>query len=135
MNDKVFLDTNILIYSYTSTEPDKQAKARVIANLPSAIISTQVLKEFANIVHRKFELDWTSIHAALTEIEGNFNIHLNTSTTIKKACHIAQRYHFFFYDSLIIAAALEANCTTLYSEDMQHEQIIEERLTVRNPFV
>ena len=135
MNDKVFLDTNILIYSYTHSEPDKQVKARTIANLPNAIISTQVLKEFANIVHRKFKLEWASIHAALEEIEGNFDIHLNTSATIKQACLIAQRYRFSFYDGLIIASALEAGCSTLYSEDMHHEQVIEKRLAIRNPFI
>jgi len=48
---------------------------------------------------------------------------------------IAQRYQFSFYDSLIIASALEAGCITLYSEDMQHEQVIEKRLTIRNPFL
>ena len=67
-------------------------------------------------------------------MEQNNELYTNTANTIHLACQIAQRYHFSFYDSLIIAAALEANCSILYSEDMHHEQVIEKRLTIRNPF-
>jgi len=50
------------------------------------------------------------------------------------ACDIAKRYSYSYYDSLIISAALEANCDTLYSEDMQNGQIIEKVLRIVNPF-
>lgn len=80
-------------------------------------------------------MEWEIIQNTINELESNFLIHTNTSTTIKSACKIAKRYKFSFYDSLVIAAALETECTILYSEDMQHEQIIEGTLTIRNPFV
>lgn len=135
MNDSIFLDTNVLIYCYTSSEPDKQIRAQVVADLPNTIISTQVLNEFANILRKKFKLDWSTILSALNEVEKNFEVHTITPSYIKSACSIADRYGFSYYDSLIVAAALEAGCSTLYSEDMQHGQVIESRLTVKNPFL
>jgi hypothetical protein len=50
------------------------------------------------------------------------------------ACQIAEKYQFSFYDSLIIASALKCDCYTLYSEDLQHGQIIEDKLKIINPF-
>lgn len=135
MKDKIFLDTNILIYCYTTSEPDKQSKAQSLANLPQVMISTQVLKEFTNTLRKKFKLEWPAILAALEEVETNFQIFYNTLTSIKRACTIADRYGFSFYDSLIIVAALESGCSILYSEDLQHGQIIENTLMVRNPFL
>ncbi len=135
MNDKVFLDTNILIYCYSSSDAVKQSKAQNIANQANAFVSTQVLKEFTNVLYKKFKLNWQAISEALDELEKNFNVHTNTPISIKKACQIADRYSFSFYDSLIIAAALEADCVTLYSEDMQDGQLIENKLTIKNPLV
>jgi len=135
MKDKVFLDTNILIYCYSSSDAVKQSKAQSVANLPNVFISTQVLKEFTNVLHKKFKLDWQTIGDTLDELEKNFNIRTNTSVSIKKACQIADRYSFSFYDSLIVAAALEADCVTLYSEDMHDGQLIENKLTIKNPLV
>ncbi|MCB0615437.1 MAG: PIN domain-containing protein [Lewinellaceae bacterium] len=135
MNDKCFLDTNILIYCYTSTEPDKLAKAQAVASLPNVVISTQVLKELANVLRKKFNLDWPSIQATLNEVENNFEVCANTALLIRHACSIADRYGFSFYDSLIIAASLESGCTILYSEDLQNGQVIENTLTIKNPFL
>ncbi len=64
----------------------------------------------------------------------NNNLHINTADTVLQACQIAERYRFSFYDSLIIAAALESNCTIVYSEDLQDGQHIEGRLIIKNPF-
>lgn len=135
MSDKVFLDTNILIYCYSSSDIIKQSKAQGVANLPNVFISTQVMKEFTNVLYKKFKLDWQAIRNALDELGGNFNVHTNTSSSIKRACQIADRYGFSFFDSLIIVAALEADCVTLYSEDMHDGQLIENKLTIKNPLV
>lgn len=93
------------------------------------------MKEFANTLRKKFKLDWQSIQAALEELETNFAVHPTSVVSIKDACSIAERYGFSFYDSLIVIAALEAGCSGLYSEDLQHGQIIEDVLIVKNPFV
>jgi len=68
-------------------------------------------------------------------MEQNNEVYTNSFATIQRACQVAQRYGFSFYDSLIVAAALEADCVVLYSEDLQHEQVIEQTLTVKNPFI
>lgn len=135
MNERGFLDTNVLIYCYASAESQKQSQARSVANLPDVAISTQVLKEFANVLRKKFKQDWPVIKATLDEVTNNFEVHNNSTLTIKRACFIAERYKTSFYDSLIIAAALENNCSVLYSEDMQDGQIIENTLTIKNPFL
>jgi predicted nucleic acid-binding protein len=58
-----------------------------------------------------------------------------TADTIREAVRLAVRYQLSHWDSLIVAAALLADCETLYSEDLQHRQVFDDRLTVINPFV
>jgi len=135
MKGKVFLDTNILIYCYSSTEPDKRSKAQSVASLPDVFISTQVIKEFINTLRKKFRLDWPTIQSAVFEVEKNFEVYPNTANSIHHACKLAERYNYSFYDSLIIAAALEIGCFTLFTEDLQDGQVIENVLTIKNPFL
>lgn len=134
MNARSFLDTNILVYCYTTTEPEKRQKAQAVAKLPNTIVNTQVLQEFANTLHKKFKTNWENIAVAISEVRKDFIIHTNTEETIVTACTIAKRYGFSYYDSLIITAALETDCSTLYSEDLQDGQVIEGKLEIVNPF-
>ena len=124
MNDNCFIDTNILVYCYTSDEPVKQQKALKIANGPDTFISTQVLTELSITLKKKFKQEWKAIENVISEVSSGFNVYLNKSATIESACQIADKYQYSFYDSLIIAAALACNCKTLYSEDMQYGQVI-----------
>ncbi len=119
-NDKVFLDTNIIVYAHTDVEPDKQKIAQAIIAETLTIISTQVLQELTNTLVKKFKHPWGDIPKVLAEAASNNLLYTNTSHTILKACNIAENYNFSFYDSLIIAAALENDCNILYSEDMHH---------------
>ena len=135
MNANCFIDTNILIYCYTDTEPIKRAIAQKVASNPSSFISLQVINEFINTLHKKFTVNWDDILIAFSEVKNNFNIHINNATTIELACHIAHTYQYAFYDSSIIAASIQCGCKILYSEDMQHQQVIEKSLTIINPFV
>ncbi|GGF19137.1 PIN domain-containing protein [Hymenobacter cavernae] len=98
-------------------------------------ISTQVLTEFINVSSRKFKTPWPVIMAGYPELVRNFSIHTNTPTTILRATEVAQRYGFLWFDSLIVAAALECGCQTLYSEDLQHGQLLANTLSVVNPFI
>ncbi len=134
MNDKVFLDSNILIYSYSRNDMEKQSVARKLITECNSYISTQVLQELTNIINRKFNFSFTDAQKAIEECCRNNNLHINTEETILQACNIAQSYGFSFYDSLIISSALECGCSTLYSEDMQHTQKIGQNLVVINPF-
>ena len=124
-----------MIYCYTETEPDKKKKALTVTNLSASYISTQVLTEFANTIKRKFSVPSDKIIQALQEVRQNLNVFVNKPDTIEYACIISEKYQFSFYDSLIIAAALQTNCKILYSKDMQHEQIIENKLKIINPLL
>ncbi|UYZ64998.1 PIN domain-containing protein [Hymenobacter weizhouensis] len=135
MSGKVFFDTNVLLYAYSVTEPQKQAIAAQVMQTPLAHISTQVLAEFANICRRKYGYNWTAVENLLTEVMANFFVHTNTPATLLRATQVAQRYGFSWFDSLIVAAALECGCQTLYSEDLQHGQRLDNGLQVLNPFV
>lgn len=134
-NGNCFIDTNILVYCYTDDEPDRSKKALSVTDTPKAFISTQVLNEFANTLRKKFGFEWYKIELTLSEVSAGFNVYLNKPATIEQACRIADKYKFSFYDSLIISAALLCNCTTLYSEDVQHDQMIENKLKIVNPFI
>jgi predicted nucleic acid-binding protein len=131
-----FLDSNILIYAYFDREKDKQIVCRKLISNNKIIISTQVLQEMSNVLNRKFNASYDTIKALLLECVSNCNeIHTNTQGTIFLACDIAKRYDYSYYDSLIIASALECSCSVLYSEDMQHGQVLENTLKIVNPFV
>jgi predicted nucleic acid-binding protein len=135
MNDSVFLDTNILVYTYSNNEPDKRAIARTLIAENNSFVSTQVLQELSNTITRKLGFSYTVAINVVREVVRNNNLHINTENTITKVCQIAERYKFFFYDSMIVSAALESGCTILYSEDMHHNQIIEYAIKIINPFV
>lgn len=134
MNVEIFLDTNILIYAHSNRDQTKQLIAEKLIRSIDAIVSTQVLQEFINAFYKKYNPDWNIISLLVEEISYNFIIYENTRETINLACSIAKKYNFSFYDSLILAAALETDCTTLYSEDLQDGQVIEDKLRIVNPF-
>ena len=134
MRDKVFLDSNVLIFAYSFTEIKKQEVARKLITNSVSYLSTQVLQEFVNILHKKFKFSFEEIRQAINESQANNIIHINTEATIHQACKIADRYKYSFYDSLIISAALECDCKFLYTEDLQHGQVIEKKIKIVNPF-
>ena len=134
MNGEVLFDTNILIYSYSDkTEPKKDIAKGLILD-SNGLISTQVIQEMCNILIKKFKMDRVSITRTLLEMKNNFFVSTNNIDTVSTAVEIHFKYKFSYYDSLIIASALENNCTILYSEDLQHNQKIEKTLTIINPF-
>lgn len=135
MKDSYLLDTNIIIYAHTDIEIGKQETAQAIMREKPTVISTQVLQETANTLSRKFKHSWQNICKVLEEASINNIVCSNKKQTVLKACQIADKYKFSFYDSLIIAAALEYGCTVLYSEDMHHSQLIENSLKIMNPFM
>lgn len=135
MSGKVFFDTNVLVYAHTDIDTVKQSIAQNLILNNESFISSQVIQELANTLFRKFKHTWKDIEKVVTEAIDNNSLQINSGQTVLKACKIAERYAFSFYDSLIIAAAIECECTVLYSEDMNHGQIIEEKLKIINPFL
>lgn len=135
MSGRIFIDTNVVIYSYADHEPIKKAQALAAFTTGEAWLSTQVLIEFVNVSTRKLKTVWPDIQLALIELANNNSIHQTTPATIAHATRLAQRYQFSWFDALIVAAALECGCDTLYSEDLNAGQLIEGTLRVVNPFV
>ena len=127
-----FFDSNILIYAY-STDVRRDRALAAIAD--GGVISAQVLNEFTNVLRGKQKQDWPVIEAAVQSVRFRFpDIVPLTSDTHAAALRLASEHGFAFYDALIVAAAIEAECDVLYSEDMQHGRGIT-NLTIRNPFV
>lgn len=132
MPANIFFDSSVLLYMLW--QGDSRAPITTNLLLDGGTINTQVLNEFAAVARRKLKMDWDEIRKALFYIRALCNPVLPfTLETHELGTAIAQRNGFHIYDSLIIAAAIHAGCTTLYSEDMQHGQRIE-GLTILNPF-
>jgi len=134
MQDKVFIDTNIIIYFYSEDEKDKQKIANELFDNNYSIISTQVINEISNVLFKKFKLSSEDVENVIHEIENNLNVIEFSLKTQIKAIRLKGKYGFQFYDALIIATALEHGCSILFSEDMQHNQIVENSLKIINPF-
>lgn len=134
MNDRVFIDTNVLIYLYSDEEAKKtQALKTVSGN--ETFISYQVINEFINVVKKKFNKASKEISKALKEILSCCSIVDFSMSVIENALYLNEKYKYSFYDCLILSAALESDCTVLYTEDLQHNQLIEDRLRIIDPFI
>lgn len=133
MSGKVFLDTNILLY--TIGQDDVRTPVAEALVQQGGVVSVQVLNELASVAHRKLKMSWQDITDALGALRVLCpSVVPVTVETHGAALRLAMRHRFHIYDALIVAAALEADCRTLYSEDMQSGQVIGGRLTIRNPF-
>jgi predicted nucleic acid-binding protein len=132
MNVKTFLDTNIIVYAFSSNDPRSEKAEALLA--AGGVVSVQVLNEFVNVSRRKYRRDWGEIQDALSVLKTLLDPPQPLTIEVHEAAiGIARDYGFHFYDSLIVAAALRAGCSILYSEDLHHGQTIE-RLTIHNPF-
>jgi predicted nucleic acid-binding protein len=126
-----FFDSNILVYAF-STDIRRERALTTIAG--GGVISAQVLNEFTNVLRKKQRQDWSVIEAAVQSIRFRFpDITPLTADTHAVALALARDHTLAFYDALIVAAAIEAGCETLYSEDMQHGRSIG-GLSIVNPF-
>lgn len=132
MSAKPFLDTNVIVYAFTSNDARSERAEALLAE--GGVVSVQVLNEFVNVARRKHGRGWDEVRQALDVVTTLLDRPRPlTVETYGAALDIAQRYGFGFYDSLIVAAALDARCSVLYSEDLQDGQRIE-GMTIRNPF-
>jgi len=133
MNDSVFFDTNVLVYVVGQKDHRTAAAEALLAG--GGIVSVQVLNELASVARRKLGMTWEEIGEALAAIRTLCPTPVPlTVETHEAGLRIAAQYQLHIYDALVAAAALEAECTTLYSEDLHDGQIIDGRLTIRNPF-
>lgn len=128
-----FLDTNVLVYAFTT---DPRALAAQALLLRGCVISVQVLNEFANVAKRKLGKTWREIKESVASITNlcpairpiQIETHID-------ALRIAERHGYAIFDALMIAAALQAGTDILWSEDMHHGTVIDNRLRIANPFL
>ncbi len=128
---KRFFDTNILVYAFLDTDR-RDLALDLLAE--GGVISVQVLNEFTNVARKKWHRDWAEIGAGLEVIRAHFGqITPIGLATHQSALELASRDGLSFYDALIVAAAIEAGCDILFSEDLQHDRKFG-KLVVKNPF-
>jgi predicted nucleic acid-binding protein len=131
---KISLDTNVLIYNHGIDGDAKQLIAdSLFNNVP--IISTQVISEYLNVIKRISKMSKSDLLRICAEWLEDCQIQPVSLSTIKLAHHLVQKYDFQLFDSIIVASALEAECDILYSEDLHHGLLVENKLTILNPFV
>ncbi len=128
---RAFLDTNVLVYLLTS-DPKARLAAELIAD--GGTISIQVLNEFVSVARRKHSTAWDEIEDLLGSFQTTLEIRPLTLATQEAAVRISRRFQLHIYDANILAAASEAGCEVVYSEDMQDGMVVG-GLTIRNPFL
>lgn len=128
-----FFDTSVLLYLLS---PDERKANRAEELLEGeGVISVQVLNEFTSVATGKLKMPSSEIREVLSTVRAVCRTEPLTIDDHDQAVLISERYGFSFYDSVIVASALRADCRILYCEDLQHGQIIDRRLTIINPFV
>jgi len=140
MTDKAFFDTNIFVYAYTSNDEHKHSTIiELFVKLKTAslnlCISSQILNEFYAVETIKYKVEHSEIIGYVKAMSKNFSVFGVTKDTSLYALSLKEKYHYSWWDSLVLASALENGCQIVYSEDMQHGQIIENKLKIVNPFL
>lgn len=132
MKDKAFIDTNIFIYLYSSDEQEKKALCISEIKKFKCVTSTQALNELSNVFTRRWKLQSQDISNVINEISLFCEISLIEIKTIDKALALHDKYGFSYYDCLMLASALLCGCKYILSEDMQHNQKIDDALQIVN---
>ena len=133
-DEKIFYDSNILIYLVDKNFEKKRKTSSLLIDEQS-FISTQVVNENINICLKKLKLTKKETFNHGKFLIEKFNLILIDKDVIYKAFDIMDKYGYSYWDCLIISAALKCNSTILFSEDMQHNQVIERKLRIINPFI
>src|SRR5271155_3343649 len=140
MSARFFLDTNIFVYSFDASSPKKAAQSgKLIRNAietGGGIVSYQVVQEFFNVALRRFSKPKSSVDAEQylsTTFRPLLSVH-SSQALYGEALRVGARFRLPWFDSLIVASAIEGECDVLYSEDFQDGQQIGS-VTISNPFV
>ncbi len=127
-----FFDTNVLLY-VASGDTGKANRAETLIG-EGGIISVQVLNEITNVARRKMRLSWTETGAFLAMVRGLLPVQPLTIDIHEAGLRLAERHGLSTHDAMIAAAALDAGCDTLWSEDMQDGMVLDDHLRIVNPF-
>lgn len=135
MSESAFIDTNIFVYAHLQEQGNSKCDAALalLENLPTVICSTQVLNEYYSAM-LKNKVAENLIQDNIEQVIEFSDVAVVQVNTLRLAHQLRLKYRFSYWDCLILASALEANCAVLYSEDMQHGQVINEAVRIVNPF-
>jgi predicted nucleic acid-binding protein len=129
-----FLDTNVVVYSFSERDSIKREAARALVEADGAWVSTQVLSELANVLTRRLGVPVPETRERIMSIAAGCEVVLVSPPIVYEALRIKERFGYNFFDSQIIAAALACGASVLYSEDMHHGQMVDGKLSIRSPF-
>jgi predicted nucleic acid-binding protein len=133
MRFEAFFDTNVLVYAVAQDDPRNARAEELLAS--GGTISVQILNEFVSVARRKIMMSWRDVSRALDAFEDLCPSPLPITMELHEAAlKIAEQRGYGIYDALVVAAALQAECAILYSEDFRDGQTFDGRLTIRNPF-
>ncbi len=127
-----FFDTNVIIYLTSRDADHADVSERLLQT--GGTISVQILNETVNVLRRKAGFTWDEVREFVSEVRTQCQVVPLSVATHERGLAYAERYQLGVYDAMIVAAAVLAGCTTLYSEDM-HNGLIIDGLTIRNPCV
>lgn len=127
-----FADTNVLLYLVAGDARKALVSEQILRS--KLTISVQVLNEAANVLRRKHGADWPVVDDVLDTFREGTTVLPVTVDTHDLGLRVARRHQLGIYDGMIVAAALLADCDTLYSEDMHDGLLVDGRLTIVNPF-
>lgn len=138
MSDKVFIDSNIWLYALIDEQnSDDESKHILAKNLllenDNIEISTQVVNEVAINLMRKANKDNDYIFEFIQDLISTYTVHSQTSAELITATILRLNYSFSYWDSLIVASAINNGCTILYTEDMQDGLRVHDKLVIINP--
>lgn len=131
----VAIDTNIILYCFDQdlNATKKLTALDIISGFP--IFSSQVLSEVINVCHKRWKYNKLKLVEVSMFLLQNCILFPIDQTAVTLAHSLILKHDFQYFDALIIASAINSNCTILYSEDMQHNMLVENKLTVINPFI
>jgi len=134
MRGKVFLDTNVFVYTQSKGEQDKRGIALNAIETYDCYTSTQVFNEISNVMIKKLKMPIAEVKQIITAINDRCMVSIITHETVQKALDLKEIYGYSYYDSLILATAILSDCDYILSEDLQDGQIIENKIEIVNVF-
>jgi predicted nucleic acid-binding protein len=134
MPDKIFIDSNVFLYALSTQDTCKQKAASALILEDDVVISAQVINEVCNNLLKKLKFSEVEIIQFIGSCFKRYSVVELTQPLLSAASELRGKHNFSFYDSLIVAAAQSSQASVLYSEDMQHGLIVDEKLVIINPF-
>ena len=128
------MDSNIWLYAFMDSNSDKRSHALQLIESPDVVLSTQVINEVCCNLLRKANYSEAEIQQTIRNFQARYPILNVTADVIRHASSLRESYSFSYWDSLIIATAINADCAVVYSEDMQNGLHID-NLTIINPLI